>query len=37
MIDDDIKQLIQILIKADMKWERDVVIQMYIELVRLRK
>jgi hypothetical protein len=37
MIDDDIKQLIQILMKAGMTWEKDVVIQMYIELVRLRE
>jgi len=37
MNDDDIKQLIQVLIKAGMNWEKDVVIQMYIELVRLRK
>jgi hypothetical protein len=37
MRDEDIKQLIQILAKAGMTWEKDVVIMMYIELVRLRQ
>lgn len=37
MIDNDIKNLIQELIKAQQTWQKDVVIAMFNEIERLRK
>jgi hypothetical protein len=37
MNDNDIKTLIQELMKAQLTWQKDVVIAMYNEIERLRK